>query len=282
MKGNASHWISIVDAHVHIYECFALENLLTAACTNFKREAARREKMDSFTGVLLLAETSSDHWFRRLRSDAEKAGGSLARATWRFDMLENCSVSAQRDGGESLIIVAGRQIVTSENLEVLALATDKTFSDGFPIRNVIERISACGAIPVIPWGAGKWLGRRGALLKELLKQMSVSEIFLGDNSGRPYFWSNPRHFKLAKEKGIRILPGSDPLPFPSEFWRPGSFGFATPAIIAPDHPARDLKRILSDPGIVPEPYGSLERPYRFFHNQLAMQLRKHSRIVNQQ
>jgi hypothetical protein len=276
MNGNPLRWVFIIDAHVHIYECFALENLLDAAYGNFKREAARHGKIDSFTGVLLLAETSSDHWFRRLRSYAErvKGVGKPAAGMWRFTMLDDCSISVQRSSGESLIVVAGRQIATSENLEVLALATDKIFSDGVPMRDVVELATDYGAIPVIPWGAGKWLGRRGALLKEFLEQTSASAIFLGDNSGRPYFWRNPRHFKLARGKGIRILPGSDPLPFPSEFWRPGSFGFTVPAIITLDHPATNLKAILRDPSMIPEPYGSPERLDRFCRNQLAMQLRK--------
>ncbi len=36
---------------------------------------------------------------------------------------------------------------------------------------------------------------------------------------------NPTQFNLAEANGMKILPGSDPLPFPQEAKRPMSYGF---------------------------------------------------------
>lgn len=52
--------------------------------------------------------------------------------------------------------MAGRQIVTAEKLEVLALGTDLDIDDGRPIREVLSLVTENGGLPVIPWGAGKW------------------------------------------------------------------------------------------------------------------------------
>ena len=85
------------------------------------------------------------------------------------------------------------------------------------------------------------------------------------------------HFKLAESRGIRILPGSDPLPIASESHRPGSFGFAVQASMPTQEPAKKIKKILLDNSFKLQSYGTLESPYRFFRNQLAMQVKKQLR-----
>ncbi len=270
----------LVDAHVHIHDCFALPRFLNSAYANFKDVAAREGINNGFTGVLLLTETARANWFKRLTTLADN-GPTPETASLRewhlHHTAESCSLLAERRQNENIFIIAGRQIVTAENLEVLALGTDEYFPDGAPISAVIEAVRACGALVAIPWGFGKWWGRRGLILKELLDKQEGLDLFLGDNSGRPVFLRNPRHFKQAREKGIWILPGSDPLPFPSEYWRPGSFGLMVRADISTTIPAQDLKRILRDRAASIRPYGQPENLYRFLRNQLAMQLTKFQR-----
>jgi hypothetical protein len=168
--------------------------------------------------------------------------------------------------------------VTAEDLEILALCTDANFPEGLPLDATLDLVQRAGGMPAIPWGAGKWLGKRGAIVRHSLESQASGKLFLGDNSGRPVFWGTPRHFELAQQRGIRVLPGTDPLPFASEYWRPGSFGFALSETLTPEHPAGDLKRLLVDPSTVLSPYGSLENPYRFVRNQIRMQLRKRGLI----
>jgi len=266
----------LVDSHVHVYACFNLSIFLDSASSNFSVEAARRGKADEFDCALLLSEDSDSNCFARLRQAADQALRSQGQ--WIFDRTEeDCSVIARRAGKHSMAVVAGRQIITAENLEVLALATSARIEDGARIDQVIEAVRASSGVVVLPWGAGKWLGSRGSVVRRLIESNNSDEIFLGDNSARPVFWREPSHFRLARAKGIRILPGSDPLPFRSEGSRAGSFGFAVQGYLDPAHPARDLRRILDDPATRPDPFGSLERPARFFRNQIAMQLRKRFR-----
>ena len=119
--------------------------------------------------------------------------------------------------------------------------------------------------------------------EDLLEKANSPDFFLGDNSGRANFLPLPSHFVQARKKGIRVLPGSDPLPFPSESGRAGSFGFAVKnASISSSHPARDLKNILLNPDTAFKCYGRLETVPRFLFNQFAMQFVKHrpARKVN--
>ncbi len=267
----------LVDAHVHIYNCFDLELFFDSAFANFRSEAARLGHVDDFTGILLLTETSKDNWFECLTGYAGgKDGiGSKPIGNWTFHHTnETCSLCIRNGTNESLFLIAGRQIVTEENLEVLALITEREFEDGLPLTEMIQSVRNYGAIPVIPWGFGKWAGRRGAILREILEANNDVEVFLGDNGNRPSFLPRSSHFKLAEMEGIRVLPGSDPLPFASESCRPGTFGFSVEGSITSQHPAKDLKRILLDPSTRPRAYGLLEKPYRFLRNQLAMQILK--------
>jgi hypothetical protein len=48
----------LIDAHVHIYDCFDLEKFFDSAYANFKSAAEQLGHTNDFTGILLLAETS--------------------------------------------------------------------------------------------------------------------------------------------------------------------------------------------------------------------------------
>jgi hypothetical protein len=194
-----------------------------------------------------------------------------------YPTREECSVRLRRLDDQELVIIAGRQIVTAERLEVLAIGTKERFADGTALVEVVRTIKRHQSIPVIPWGTGKWMGNRGRLVEKLLKGPEAAGLFLGDNGNRPSFWPRPALFKFAQAEGIRILPGSDPLPFASEQKRAGSFGCFIDGTISPDYPARDLSRILSDGTGAFQPYGRLERSRRFVLNQVAMQLRRRGR-----
>ncbi len=269
-----------IDSHVHIHHCFDLHTFFESALANFTTQATRCGQEKNFTSLLLLTESSNANGFQQLTEYADTGHLISSNGSKKFSFTrtgENSSLPLTCDGIQKLFIIAGRQIVTQERMEVLALATDKQFQDGYPIEQVINNVTEAGAIPVIPYGFGKWTGKRGRLLQGLLEKREHAGLFLGDNGGRLKYFPRPSHFKQAEEKGIRILPGSDPLPFPSECKRAGSFGFSLEGSISPEHPAKDLIGIISDPGTLFHPYGHLEGFYRFIVNQSSMQLIKRNR-----
>jgi hypothetical protein len=261
----------IADAHVHLYDCLDMAHLLDLIFSNFQKEANKPIKGTSFSAFLFLAETKTENWFYRFSSQPEKGpsqAGEFGRWTFR-PTRERCSLYARSDEKKGFYVIAGRQIRTRENLEVLALGTQQSFEEGAPLKEIITLISRLGAIPVIPWGVGKWIGRRGEFLKNLLGR-DLPPFFLGDNRNRPLFWPRPNFFKQAEQRGLAVLSGSDPLPFPSEMRKIGRFGIKLPGSIDPEYPFRELKKLLQDPMARPQTYGSLENPVRFFFNQLRM------------
>ena len=265
----APGFLPLVDAHVHIYGCFQPTEVLDSAAANFKRAAVSWPQDGPSAGMLLLSESAGHHWFAE-----QAAAGGAELGGWRLSLLAEESVTlAARRGDEMLYIVAGRQLVSEEGLEVLALMSSAQLPDGLPLRRLLEEVAAAGAVAVIPWAVGKWLGRRGRLLTALLEDAAAPAFYLGDNGGRPLFWRNPGHFRRAARAGIPVLPGSDPLPLPGEATRVGSYGFALPGLrLDARRPADSLRRGLHQ-GAMVRPYGALEKPLRFFRKQLALRRR---------
>jgi hypothetical protein len=258
----------IADAHVHINDCFDLSQMLDSALNNFRQTSQKKGYENNFTGILFLTETSKQNWFNQLVKAKQQIKNWIFKPT-----SETVSLVAKNELNQRLLLIAGRQIVTAENLEVLALITEQNFADGLPLEATIQAIIAAGGLPVLPWGVGKWIGKRGKILTNLLQKSEVPPIFLGDNGSRPKFWLRPRYFQQAQARGIKILPGSDPLPLVSESSRPGSFGFTIETSLKLNEPGKQIKQILLDPTTYLQPYGSLETPLRFIRNQLAIRFR---------
>lgn len=266
----------LVDGHVHIHDCFDLAAFLDAAYLNFFNRAICMET-DVFSGVLLLTETVGDNWFRRLKRHSVEREGVIEgnQNGWSFFATrEECSLVAQSRMGKKILIIAGRQIVTLENLEVLALGTLSRLNEGEPVHRVIEKIRSVDALPVIPWGFGKWWGRRGKIVKEILRSHKGSPLFLGDNGNRPGLLPPPSFFASAESVEIRILPGSDPLPFPKEMNRVGRFGFSVDGELIGDCPMAELKRLIVRKDTELKRFGDLEKPLNFLRNQITMQVKK--------
>lgn len=262
----------LVDAHVHIHRCFDTGVFLASAARNFRSAAAESCPGQPYRAVLCLTEdagTSEFGHFRKLAGAHSGLNGwSVSRTGERHSL-----VASHHDLGE-LTILAGRQIRCEEGLEVLALGTSRSFDDGITVNAAIEQIHREAALAILPWGFGKWTGRRGRVVRRVLKSYTPEEIFLGDNSGRLARWPEPGEFALARQRGFRILPGTDPLPFSSEVTRAASYGLAVPGNLSSTEPARALIGILSDLSVETRPFGRLETPLRFLRNQLAMQLVK--------
>ncbi|MEM9807900.1 MAG: hypothetical protein AAF959_21750, partial [Cyanobacteria bacterium P01_D01_bin.56] len=259
----------LVDAHVHIYDCFAMDTLLDAAWNNFYRAASKVGQGNRFIGVLLLTESGQHQRFQQILSGIEQSHAT----TWSFSKTaEPCSLQAHDIKGRTLYLIAGRQVVTAEKLEVLALICDRTFDDGFSTADTIQAIQTAGGIAALPWGVGKWIGQRGKLVAQLMQQQNLQPIFLGDNSGRPKFWARPHYFEQSEQRGNPILLGTDPLPLAKEADRPGKFGLMMEGELDCSKPGAALKTYLLDQAADWQPYGELETPWGFMQNQTVLRL----------
>ncbi|MBU0944969.1 MAG: hypothetical protein KJ804_20270 [Proteobacteria bacterium] len=268
-----------VDSHVHLYDCFDVDFVFDSALKNFQ-EAARQytSEPQASSYLLLLTECEKDNWFQQQLAAGRDSGQgqvTIGKKWYAMGTGEADSLLVWRpDSPEQKIhLVAGRQVITREKIEVLALFLNQSLSSGMSLPETVDAIRQADSIPVLPWGAGKWLGKRGEILKEFLSGQRKGNLFLGDNGGRPQFWSTPDLFDLAEKKEILVLPGSDPLPLPSEAARIGSFGFYLHGD-SPygDSPTLFLKKALLSSEIRPVPFGRMQKNSLFLFNQLRLRL----------
>jgi hypothetical protein len=266
----------LVDAHVHFHPCFKRDRFLDAACENFRRGALQLGLPASTPGCLLLSEGRGERWFERLADEAEAIPGG-GWGAWSLERGEERTVVVARrraDPRDRLFLLAGRQIVSREGVEVLALVTDSYLADGLPLFDTLGWAHERGALPVLPWGFGKWSLSRGALVRQALARRGRQRLFLGDSAARPQLAPTPGLLRLAKEKRVHVLPGTDPLPLPSQTTRAGSYGFALSGPWDESAPARSLLRQLAAQLLQPAIYGRREGLLGFVYAQAWMQARK--------
>ena len=239
----------LVDGHVHIHACYDETVFLNAAERNLRMTGEGLP-------TLMLAEMKEDNVFARWRA---------GQCPWSVETTgEDCSLYLT----DRLLVLAGRQVVSAEGVEVLAQCTAARFADGLPLEETISEILAAGALAVLPWGAGKWLGRRGTLVTEAAARFP---ILLGDNAGRPALWPFPA--RLRTQRTQPVLPGTDPLPLPSQQTVVGSYGFSLTAPIDPEYPARSLRRALTE-GTPVQTVGGRASLFTFFRRQLGLRMRR--------
>jgi len=245
----------VVDAHVHIYECFSLEgffeNAWSNACTRAHGHA------DPPRVVLCLTETANFHKFSDLKQQS-------SIGSWQLSTTAEEQALVAGNGEKRIYLIAGSQITTRNKLELLVLGSTRRFADGRSLDDSVRDVQSAGEFVVVPWAVGKWLGERG---KQVARTVEETSCFVGDNGGRPLFWPAPSLFKSVRAKGRKVLRGSDPLPIKGEERRVARFGFSFHHGFDGAHPWGSVKAVLDDRLADISDFGSLESPWRFFRNQ---------------
>lgn len=256
------------DTHVHFYDCFDEQAFLHAAVKNLchrSNDAARA------TGVLLLAETSSSDWFTGLQ-----VGDSIERLRhqgWSIrNTDEETSLILESTGGDRLVIIAGRQIVCAERVEVLALGLVDRYDDGAPIVRVLTDVDNAGALPTVAWGVGKWTGARHAIVQGILEDPPCL-IAVGDIGGRLAAMPRPKLFEVASSNGISILPGTDLLPFERNSDRVGTYGVEWQGDIDELNPGNQILNVLRSGMSQAKVFGHLAGVIDFVRDQVAIQIK---------
>jgi len=255
-----------VDAHVHFHALERVAPTLDAAAENFSAAAGGGRKCAH--GALLLVQSSSERVFETVRGLSSVGAWQLSPA-----LAEVQTVVARRDE-TCLAVICGRQVRASDGLEVLALGTCEEFPDGLPFADIVSSVCRSGAITVVPWGFGKWLGGRGRRMKAVLQATGREALYVGDNGGRLEALGVPAGVRTLEQRGFRVLPGTDPFPFGADHRRVGSLGFMTNAEFDEAAPWRRLQAWLNDQSASPPPYGRGSSPIRFVVNQVGIHLYK--------
>ena len=237
-----------LDAHVHAYPFHDIPCLLLAALDQMPRVAPTDLR------VLCLAERFDCSFFQSLAQDEYRLPGDRWRIV-AWDPAGGVKIRHLPDHRD-LWILAGRQVVSAERIEVCALFSDEPVADGQPARDIVRAILNNGGLPALDWAPGKWLFSRGRLVRALVAEFPPTQLLLVDTSLRPWGWPAPRLYAAARRAGRAVLAGSDPLPFAGEEDSAGSY-HCTFQIPAPADPARivaPLKAALTS-GALPIAFG---------------------------
>jgi len=235
----------LIDSHVHVHGCYDEAQFLEAACRNLLKD-------QTGTPTLLLAEMAERDVFTRWRS---------GHAAWPVTATQE---PASLILGGRLLVIAGRQLVTHERIEVIALACTEFIADGLSLDATIAAVRKAGAVPVLPWGVGKWLGKRGRLVA---RAAARNGLFLGDNAGRPLGWPQPALFQQHV-----VLAGTDPLQLRTEQEQVGRYGFVLEGRFDCTRPARAIVNALQQLTETPPTFGRRVSPFDFFRLQLGLRL----------
>lgn len=201
------------DTHVHCYQFDKIAELLDQASSNFSRFTPMATHR-----VLFFTDGNVDKTWQRLHALIEHGGVS---ENWRFKLNTDSGFIEAKKMQELIYLAPARQINSTERLEFLLLGYDQDIADGMAAAEIIENYAA-DYVVISPWGVGKWLGKRGKIMSDLIAK--YKGWFLGDNGGRPAIWVGIKQCKQARQQGMAIFNGSDPLPVIGELQRVAAYG----------------------------------------------------------
>ncbi len=230
----------IADFHTHLYPCFDLAKAFTSAKKDLQ-VLLPQNNIHSLAYILTLTERHDCHFFCALK---EK---SVTIPNWQIKSLKEPEVIVLvGPQGEELYLFAGRQIVTKERLELLALTVDLDIPDGLPFTEVHQKVNEANGIAVLNWAPGKWMFRRKEIVSNIISSAKPGELLICDTSLRPPLWPTPSLMARAKEKGLGLIAGSDPLPLVGEEFLIGTYGTYSKENINFERPVESLRQILKD------------------------------------
>lgn len=216
-----------VDAHVHLYDGFDFGDIVEHG------QAISRDTSSPF--VCLLTEIAGYDMFSDFRAAAEVGGVPL---------IETSEADSVRLGEtDPIVFIAGRQVVSSERIEVLYMGLDPSVAQPDDRTQTAETLVRWGLeharLVCLPWSVGKWVGTRGRIVEELVTGAAFNgekRLLLGDIRARSWPWRTPAAF----ECGRVVLAGSDPLPLAGEEAYIGAYRSEVAAPVDLKRPAETL------------------------------------------
>ncbi|NOY58957.1 MAG: hypothetical protein GXO75_08500 [Calditrichaeota bacterium] len=255
----------ILDGHVHIYPVFNISLALQTALKNF---ALCRNDADA--KIWLLTERSDCHFFADLKNT--KIEGYVFQPTLE---AESFLVRDAKTDAPLLYILAGRQLIAKENLEICALASTVTVADKeLRAKDLILKVLENNGVPAVNWAPGKWFGDRGKVVRSLLDEFTPENLLISDTTMRPTVWPTPKIMADAMKRGYKVIAGSDPLPFAGEEKYLASYVSTISGDFDADRPANTVRKLLLDQSTPVIRCGKRSGPFAFIKRQIRIMREK--------
>lgn len=236
-----------IDPHAHLYDAYPTRSWCAAAMRNLGG-GSNAEKM------LVVVDRKGQDSFERLSREVPQFG------TWV--LLEGEDAGIVSVDGQSFTVVRGVQYVAQERIEVLGLGIRRTVDDLLPASELVAEVIAQGGIACLPWSPGKWLGKRGGVVQDLLRSFNATQLALGDIAIRSRVGPYSSILSSAANRGYRVLCGTDPLPSVRDAELVGTFGVELSGELSIDSSegVRRAVRALLDPAQVVGSFGRRNSP----------------------
>ncbi len=258
---------TLIDPHCHYHSCFPIGDYWDCAWDNFYR-ASVKSAQEPGEPILCLTDMSGTDWFGKIQQQ------SLSSLTshWQVHSTNESEHFRIMNEGRTMHVIASRQVNSAEGLEVLIVGLRDDPTAQLPLKEYITRYHKDYLI-ILPWGLGKWLGKRGACIDQLFEIADSKRFVLGDNGGRPSIWSNVPAFSKAKSKKLPILAGSDPLPLKNQLNRVAAYGIIIDKVF-PDEASlvNNLIAFIKRQSMI-DSYGSLRSLPRVLVDQFLLRFR---------
>jgi len=259
----------LVDTHTHYYSFCSFTKFCDYAYLNMQNAARNNYNTQVFSAILCLLETETSHNYQDLLNIATS---TKKIGDWQLESLDhNKLLRLSQSNGKELYLLPGRQIITSENLELLIIGNTDKISYRKPIHSYLEKYSDTHLL-ILPWGVGKWLGKRGHIVSRLI-QRTDNKFVLADNSARPSLWRYVPQFNQARKKKMRILAGSDPLPIHNQYKKVAIYGSAMTESLQPQGLANQLRENILNSKTSIKNYGQRDSFFRFIFSQLLLRIK---------
>ena len=231
------------DAHVHLYPQFELDVLLTAFASHadiFARDA------DVLAMAVMLRgfQPTLDAVFEPFK-ERNLRGWTIEESE------EKCYLAT--DGRHRIFMLPARQVAAKERIEALGYFGEADVPDGLSLEETVGRLGDAGYQPVIAWGLGKWLFKRGPVVASALESAGKAgkPLPVCDCALRPTFWPTPQLYKRAVELGGFVLYGSDPLPRIGDEYSAGSYAMLLEAPFDETTPATSMLSAIRTSALTP-------------------------------
>lgn len=254
----------LVDGHVHIYPFFDLPKIISNTLKNSIIAQRTSTNRDDAIKVWLLTEHHDSNTFDNLAHQLKIEGYTIHKT----DEEESLLVKDAGTKEPILYIIAGRQIVSRDKLEICCLGSrfykeDRAFTE----IELVEAIGKSGGVAALNWAPGKWFGSRGKIVSELIHKLQPDQLLISDTSMRPTFWATPKLMALAEKKGFKVIAGSDPLPFEGEEKMISTYASIISGEFDYDKPAASIKKMLRGPETPIKRCGTRSKPIQWLGRQ---------------
>lgn len=235
----------LVDTHVHLYPFYDQAAAFGALLANLAR------LHESAVLIGCLTERSDCRAFEALCDRRFDLPDFDVRTVGRREAVRfrrKADTSGPDGSGRELWLIPGRQIVSGEGVEVLALAVTAEIPDGLSVGEILIKTRQCGGIPVFCWAPGKWLFRRGKVVRHAIERHTGGRLLVGDSTLRPTLLPEPALFKKSSAAGRPVLAGSDALPVPGEEQKLGSYATLLDGEFDSARPLDSVRNLLAKAG----------------------------------